>query len=159
MWLDEESWPKTAFIAQDGLFQFKRIGFGLCNALVYFQRMGSVLATLKWKTCPVPMDGILVFSRSFVEHLDRLEQVLFAIKDAGPRLQLKKCSFASNRTVYLAHVIIKERISPDSLKMKSFADYPVPTTVWEVRRFLGMDSYYRRVIKGFAETVAPLTSI
>lgn len=159
MWLDEASRPKTAFVTPDGLFQFKRMGFGLCNAPASFQRMiDTVLATLKWQICLVYMDDILVFSKTFVEHLDRLEQVLDAIEAAGLLLQLKKCSFASDRTVYLGHVISKEGIAPDPLKFQGVAQLPVPTTVREVRRFLGMASYYRRFIKGFAEIASPMTS-
>lgn len=71
--------PKTAFITADGLYQFKVMPFGLTNAPSTSQRaMDVILADLRWTACLVYLDDIVVYSQSFEEHLERLEQVLNA---------------------------------------------------------------------------------
>lgn len=152
--------PKTAFVTPDGLFQFTRMSFGLCNAPASFQRMmDTILGPLKWKVCLVYMDDILIFSRSFEEHLDRLALVLDAVRRAGLLLQVKKCLFASDTTKYLGHVLNGEGIAPDPEKVEAIVKFPVPRGVRELRRFLGMASFYRRFVRGFAVVANPLTAL
>ena len=75
-----ESRKKTAFITPDGLWQFKKMPFGLCNAPATFQRMMDIVLTgLKWKTCLIYLDDVVVFSKSFDSHLSDLKDVLTAI--------------------------------------------------------------------------------
>ena len=75
---------KTAFSTHRGLFQFRRMPFGLCNAPGTFERvMEVVMRGLQWKTCLVYLDDIVVFSASFEEHLERLEEVLQRLRTAG----------------------------------------------------------------------------
>ena len=93
---------KTAFTKPDGLYEFHRLPFGLCGAAPTFQRlMDRVLDKLKWKECLVCMDDILIMGSSFEEHLDRLDQVLSALKSAGLTLNVEKCLFAARETTYL----------------------------------------------------------
>jgi hypothetical protein len=89
--VNEADRPKTGFITADGLFQFNVMLFGLTNAPGTFQRMMEVmLAGLKWSSCPVYLDDILVFSKTFDEHLIRLEKVLQCISKANLKLKLSK---------------------------------------------------------------------
>ena len=74
--LDDDARPKSAFTTHQGLYEFVRMPFGLCNAPATFQRaMQSVLAGLEWRDCFVYIDDILVASATFEEHLQQLEQV------------------------------------------------------------------------------------
>ena len=151
---------KTAFVTPDGLFQFKRMSFGLCNAPASFQRMmDTILGPLKWKICLVYMDDILIYSESFTEHLERLALVLQAVQRAGLLLQIRKCLFASDRTKYLGHVISGEGIAPDPAKVESIVKFPAPRNLKELRRFLGMASFYRKFVDGFARVAGPLTQL
>ena len=151
---------KTAFVTPDGLFQFRVMPFGLCNAPASFQRMmDAVLGPLKWQTCLVYMDDILIFADTFEEHLDRIATVLEAIEAAGLLLQAPKCLFASSQTKYLGHIIDASGVLPDPDKVQALQQFPTPTCVKEVRRFLGVASFYRRFIEGFARLSDPLTAL
>ena len=87
--LAPEAKEKTAFITPDGLWQFKKMPFGLCNAPATFQRvMDMVLMGLKWDACLIYLDDVVVFSKTFDEHLDKLDKVLTAIQQAGLRLKI-----------------------------------------------------------------------
>ena len=88
--------------------------FGLCNTPATFQRtMDSVLAGLKWNTCLVYLDDVLVFFRSFDELLARLEDVFKRFRRGNLKLKASKCSFATKSLKFLGHVVSSEGISPD----------------------------------------------
>jgi hypothetical protein len=141
--MDPRDREKTAFISDQGLFEFNVMPFGLCNAPATFQRlMDAVLAGLKWTTCLVYLDDIIIFSRTFEEHLDRLRGVFERIQEAKLQLKASKCHFASNNINYLGHVVSDKGIAPDPAKIRAVADFPKLTTVKDLRSFLGLTSYY-----------------
>ena len=89
-----DSKEKTAFITPDGLWQFKKMPFGLCSSPASFQRMMDiVLSGLKWKSCLIYLDDVVVFAETFDEHLHKLGEVLSAIGKAGLRFKISKCKF------------------------------------------------------------------
>ena len=91
----ESDIPKTAFVTKYGLFEFTTMPFGLCNAPATFQRvMELALAGLQWKTCLVYLDDVLVFSKTFEEHIQRLSDVLKRIRQAHLKLKPSKCHFS-----------------------------------------------------------------
>ncbi len=118
--MDPEDREKTAFISEQGLFEFNVMPFGLCNAPATFQRlMDAVLAGLKWTCCLVYLDDIIIFSKTFDEHLEHLAQVLGRIQEAGLMLKTSKCYFARDRIPYLGHIVSAEGIEPDPSKIKA----------------------------------------
>ena len=153
----KEHREKTAFVTPDGLFEFLCMPFGLCGAPPSFQRlMDKVLSGLKWKECLCYMDDVLIFGRDFEEHQYRLDRVLDAIGNAGLTLNVKKCVFAAHRIAHLGHLIDKDGILPDPAKLEAVAEFPRPETLTQLRAFLGLASYYRRFIRGFAGIARPL---
>ena len=151
---------KTVCVTADGLYQFRQMPFGLCNAPASFQRMmDTVLARFKWRTCLVYIDDVVVFSDTFTEHLLRLDEVLTAIGDAGLELQRKKCRFAADSTVYLGYHVYGEGVSPDPAKVRAMLDFSPPTSVTELRRFMGVVSFYRPFVRDFATISHPLTAL
>ena len=98
MELEEEDRAKTAFCTTEGLFEFKLMPFGLCNAPATFQRlMDVVLCGLQWTTCLVYLDDIIVMGRTFEEHLSNFEGVFAQIREEGLKIKPAKCYFLRER--------------------------------------------------------------
>jgi hypothetical protein len=155
--MDENSIEKTTFITQDGIYQYKRMCFGLCNAPSTYQRaMNTILAGLTWNECLVYIDDILVFAKSFDEMCARLKKVLTRIKEAKLTLKPEKCSLGLERVLYLGHEIDKHGITPDLDKVKAITKFPRPQNITDVRSFLGLSGYYRKFMKNYADIARPL---
>ena len=93
--MDEESREKTAFTTNSGLYEFKVMPFGLCNAPATFQRlMEEVLRGLAREKCLVYLDDVLVIGRTFDEHLSNLREVFNRLSEAGLKLKPAKCKLA-----------------------------------------------------------------
>jgi hypothetical protein len=158
--VDEQDRAKTAFITADGLYEFRVMPFGLTNAPATFQRMMDVvLAGLKWNTCLVYLDDIVVFAPTVSQHLERLETVLQRIDKAGLKLKLSKCSFLEQSLKVLGYIVNSEGLSPDPAKIAAVHDFPTPRTVKEVQGFLGLCSYYRKFVPGFAVLARALSNL
>eukprot|EP00731_Ephydatia_muelleri_P003764 Em0001g3764a len=150
---------KTAFITPFGLHQFRVMPFGLSNAPATFQRlMEQVLAGLHWSTCLVYLDDIIVFSRTVADHLDQLRDVFTRLKNAGLTLKPSKCHLLQMEVRYLGHVVSGKGIQTDPEKSEVFLIGPSLKSE-RFKRFLGLASYYRRFVQGFAQVAAPLNAL
>lgn len=157
MEVEEKDREKTAFCTPDGLFEFKVMSFGLCNAPATFQRlMDMVLAGLQWTNCLVYLDDVIVVGRTFEEHLQNLQDVFARLGAAVLKLQPKKCHLCSPEVEFLGHIVSAEGVSTDPKKIEKITNWPVPTSKREVQRFLGLANYYRRFVENFAKIAKPL---
>ena len=148
---------KTAFCTPEGLFEFKVMPFGLCNAPATFQRlMNSVLSGLPWNSCLVYLDDIIVTGSTFSAHLDNLSKVFHRIREAGLKLQPSKCAFCKPEVSFLGHIVSPKGITTDPSKTDKVASWPTPTSKRDVQQFLGLANYYHRFIKDFASIARPL---
>ena len=155
-----ESREKTAFITHSGLYQFRVLPFGLTNAPSSFQRlMGYILRGLHYKTALIYLDDVIIFSRSFDDHLLHLEQVFQRLRDANVKLKPSKCHFAQTSVEYLGHIVSREGIKPNPAKIEAVKSFPVPSSVTQVKSFLGLCNYYRRFVSGFARIANPLNHL
>ncbi|UYV64979.1 hypothetical protein LAZ67_3002638, partial [Cordylochernes scorpioides] len=155
--VEESDREKTAFITPDGLYEFKVMPFGLCNAPATFERMiDNLLKGLKWTICLCYLDDIIVFSDGFEEHLRRLQLALNCLKKAGLCLNSKKCKFGAKTITVLGHEVSENGIRPDQEKIRAVRDFATPRSLKEVRSFLGLSSYYRRFIPNYAHVAQPL---
>lgn len=155
--LDEKDKEKSAFSTGDGLWQFTVMPFGLCNAPATFERlMEHVLRGLHWKTCLVYLDDIIVMGKDFDDHLRKLQEVFIRIGAAGLKLSPKKCSLFQREVKYLGHKVTMEGVQTDELKVAAVKDWPRPENLHQLRSFLGLCTYYRRFVPGFADVASSL---
>ncbi|GFS67656.1 retrovirus-related Pol polyprotein from transposon 17.6 [Trichonephila clavipes] len=118
--IDEADREKTAFITPEGLYEFKVMPFGLCNAPATFERMmDNLLRHFKWTMCLCYLDDIIVFSETFEDHLIRLRLVLKCLQEAGLKLNSKKCLFAAQEVKILGHHVSSNGVRPDPDKIKA----------------------------------------
>uniref|UniRef100_A0A8C9TDM7 Gypsy retrotransposon integrase-like protein 1 n=1 Tax=Scleropages formosus TaxID=113540 RepID=A0A8C9TDM7_SCLFO len=158
--LAADSRPKSAFISHKGLYQFKVMPFGLSNAPATFQRlMNTVLAGLTHTCCMVYLDDIVVASPTFDQHLTDLASVLGRLAEAGLSLKLAKCHFCTPKLRYLGYLVTPGGIGPDESKVAAIKQFPTPRTVKNMRQFLGLTSYYRRFISGYARIAEPMFAL
>eukprot|EP00731_Ephydatia_muelleri_P008358 Em0004g696a len=155
-----EDRPKTAFVTPEGLFQFKVMPFGLCNAPATFQRlMDRVLGGLKWSSCLVYFDDIIVIGSTFSEHLKHLAAVLTHLRQSGLKLNPTKCKLCQQQVTFLGHIVSTQGISKDPEKVEVIAKWPTPQSKRDVQQFLGLANYYRRFIKDFGVIAKPLNRL
>ncbi|KAG1946736.1 hypothetical protein F2P79_013286 [Pimephales promelas] len=148
--LDSDDREKTAFSTGSALYQFKVMPMGLTNAPPTFQRlMELVLRGLNWKVCLVYLDDVLVFSRTFNEHLTSLEEVFSRFRSAGLKLKGSKCHFARSEVSYLGHVVSSQGLRPDEKNLDKVRSWPTPRTVTE------MQEGKERVIAYASHTLTP----
>ncbi|GBG42130.1 hypothetical protein CBR_g83874, partial [Chara braunii] len=147
-----------------------RCPMGICNAPAMFQRaMNMTFQNFVSKTrltqgminfCVIVyMDDILVYSKTHHGHAQHIEWTLGALRDAGFKIALEKSEFLLSEISFLGYVVTCGGLRPDSRKVAAVKEAPVPTSLTQVRTFLGLASYYRRFIKGFAAIARPLTNL
>ena len=135
--LDEESQLLTTFITPFGRFCYKRLPFGISSGPEVFQRsMTQLLAGQEGVICDI--DDILIHGRIQNEHDTRLRQVLQKLQAAGATLNEEKCQFSQTKVKFLGHIITKEGVAIDPDKVKAIKNFPTPTNLTDLRRFMGM---------------------
>jgi len=150
----------SAFRCPFGYFRFTKMPFGMKNAGATFQRMmDMVLKGLTWKCCMVFVDDVVVYSRSWEDHLRDVDLVLTKFKECGITLNLKKCMFALNQLPFLGHIVSPDGIKPDPAKVKAVKKFIQPSGVAGLRSFLGMSGQLRKFVKGYALIARPLNAM
>ena len=131
--------------------------FGLTCAPSVFQRfMDLVLCGLTYESCLVYLDDIIVFSRDFDSHIERLRQVFYRLRMANLKLHMKKCSLFQRKVDFLGHVLTESGIEVHKDKVEAIQNWPRCRTLTELRSFVGLCSYYKIFISEFASIAAPL---
>ena len=156
--MEEKDIPKTAFTTPFGLWEYTRMPFGLCNSPATFQRlMQRCFGDEALQSLLIYLDDIIVYSSTFEEHLHRLELVFSRLQTHGLKLKPSKCDFFRTEVRYLGHLVVAgEGVQPDPDKVAAVKDWPEPTTVTELRAFLGFTGFFRKFIRGYSNVTAPL---
>ena len=151
---------KTAFITRYGLYEFVRMGFGLCNAPATFSRvMNLVLRGLNWNVALAFLDDILVLGKTFDDHIANLRQVLQRFQDFQLKLKPRKCALFQHRVEFLGRSIDRGGMQLKEENIKSVEDWPAPKNTKQVEQFLGLVNYHRIFLKDYAAVAAPLYGI
>ncbi|GFY26680.1 retrovirus-related Pol polyprotein from transposon 412 [Trichonephila clavipes] len=152
-----EDREKTAFTSGQGLWQFKVMPFGLCNAPATFERlMETVLKGLTFEACLIYLDDVIIGGRTFEEHLQNIRKVLSKLSDANLKLNPSKCKFFQKEVNYLGHIISAEGVRTDPEKVSAVKNWKRPENLRELRSFLGLCTYYQKFVKGFSNIARPL---
>ena len=160
--LAEESRDCTAFMTKThGLLRWKALPMGFKNSSAYFQReIDAALKGLRISCCVVYIDDVCVYSSgSLQDHLDKVKAVLHALRVVGFSGNPLKCKFAQREVSFLGHRIADGKVFALDDKVKAMMEYKRPTSLRELRGFLGLMSYYRKFIKDFASIAAPLNEL
>ena len=145
-----------AFITKYGLYEFKTMPFGLKTTPQTYQRlMELILSRLHWTACLIYLDNVIVYGKTFEEHLQRLSLVLQRFCQVGLKLKPSKCHFFETQVTFLEHLLIPDGVLSDPGNVEKITTWPVLTCVTDVRAVLGMGNYYRRFIRDYSKKMQP----
>jgi len=143
---------KAAF---KGIFKPTVMFFSLCNSPPTFQNMMNNILKEEinkgWLL--IYMDDILIFTDDHLKMEEYTKRVLKKLQDNDLFLNLNKCIFDITKVEYLGLIIRKNKIAIEPTKLAGITDWPAPTTIKQVRSFLGFANFYRRFIGRFTDTV------
>jgi hypothetical protein len=156
----EEDISKTAFRCHYGHYEFLVMPFGLTNAPATFQScMNQVFNKQLRKYLLVFFDDLLIYSKTWEEHLRHVDQILSIMEEQSLYAKESKCEFGMTEVLYLGHIIGAKGVQVHQEKIQAIMEWPTPKTLTELRGFLGMCTYYRKFVKGFSQLCAPLTDL
>ena len=136
------------------------MSFGLTNAPAYFMSiMNKVFIEFLDKFVVVFIDDILVYLKNEEEHKEHLRLVLEKLREHQLYAKFSKCEYWLKEVGFLGHVISREGIAVDPTKVQSVTDWLSPTSIGEIRSFLGLAGYYRRFIENFSKIAKPMTAL
>ena len=121
--------------------------------------MNHVLCAFIGKFVVVYFDDILIYSKNLDDHLVHLKTILDVLRKERLFANLKKCTFCTDRLVFLSFVVSAQGIQVDEEKVHAIQDWLSPTSVSKVRSFHGIASFYRWFVKDFSSIAAPITEV
>ena len=158
--VEESDKHKTAFTSPFGLYEYNRLPFGLCNGPATFQRlMQHCFRDEVFQLLLVFLDDIIVYSSTIEQQIQRLEIVFRRLRQHGLKLKPRKCDFFRKEVHYLGHIVSENGISTDPEKVNAVSEWKIPTSLKQLKSFLGLASYYRRFIKSFSQVASPLYNL
>ena len=158
--LNEEDKKKTAFTVPRGKYEFNVTPYGLTNAGASYQRMIDMcLSGLKFDRILAYMDDVVIFSRTFAEHMVELDAIFDKLLDANITLKASKCVIASHSVDFLGYRLSMDGIRPQSRLISAILEFKRPESRKAVRSFLGLANFYRNFIPQFADIARPLNTL
>lgn len=157
--IKEQDKHKTAFVTPNGLYEWNVLAQGLKNSPPSFQRvMSDVLSDCR-EFALVYIDDIVVFSRTFDEHLDHLNKILSNLFKRNFQLNPLKCDILHEQIDYLSHTVSFSGVKPTDEKIRAIMNLPEPVTLAQANKFVGGLSWYRKFLPNFASIAAPILAV
>ncbi|KAL0146463.1 hypothetical protein M9458_058231 [Cirrhinus mrigala] len=151
---------KTAFLTTRGHYEYQVMPYGLANSPAIFQSfINEILKDFLNKFVIAYIDDILIYSKSEAEHINHVRTVLSRLLENQLYVKAEKCEFHVNQTSFLGYYISHQVIKMDTAKVQAVTEWPQPTTIKELQRFLGFANFYRRFIRNYSTVASPLTSL
>lgn len=158
--LKESDKIKTAFSTNLGHYEFNRMPFGLKNAPATFQRiMNNILTGLNSLQSFVYLDDVVVYGHDLKDHNKKLINILERFRQFNLKLNPAKCRFLRKEIVFLGHLVTENGVKPNPQLIEAIQKFPIPSTIKQVKSFLGLAGYYRRFIKDFSKITKPLVNL
>ena len=159
--LDEESRDLTTFSDGVTLYRFCRLPFGLsCAPAIFTRKIVEILTPLLKKGWMRNyLDDLILFANTYEELVERLEQTFQLLEGCGIKLNLDKCELVKTKVKFLGHIVSESGSQPDPKNVQAIDEMEPPKKVKEVRRFVGMASFYRKYVPNFSQLVSPLTAL
>jgi len=158
--MDPEDQEKATFTCPFGVFAYRKMSFGLCNAPATFQTcMLAIFTDLVEKFIEVFMDDFSVFDSTFNPCLENLDIVLKRCVETNLVLNWEKCHFIVTEGIVLGHKISCKDIEVDRAKVEVIEKLPLPVNIKGIRNFLGHAGFYKRFIKDFSKIAKPLFNL
>ena len=157
--LSDRAKPLSAFVTPFGQYQFKVMPFGMVNSGASFVRLMKMILEGKEEFSDSFIDDIIIFSDTWLAHLQHVECILRTLQQAHLTAKPSKCFFAFRQLEFLAHIVGNGEVKPTEDKIKAIQEMPVPTAKRKVKSLIGFLNFYRRFIPHFAEVAAPLTDL
>ena len=153
--LDDASKPYTTINTHEGLFMFNFLPLGTSASPAIFQNfVCKVLAEIR--SIVIYQDDILIMTETMDQHNCVLDKVLNALKNAGVKINHKKCEFFTEKVNYLGHIFDGEGVHPNQEKIRAIIDAPKPQNIKQLQSFIGLCNFYNRFIRNFSDVFAPL---
>ena len=148
---------KTAFAVPWGLYEYQVMPFGVCNGPSSFQRLVTMaLGDLLFTDCLAYIDDILIYASDPYEMLAKLRRVFARLQTAGLKVKPQKCHFGVPSVDFLGHHVSINGTRPLMAKLTTIASQAQPTSLTELRAFLGLTNYYRDYVRNYSQLAAPL---
>jgi hypothetical protein len=140
------------------LYQYRRVPFGIATgAQVLTRLLDLIFHDVKFVYhC---LDDLVIYSETFEQHLDHVDQVLSRLREAGLTIKPSKIAFAVKEISFLGHRVSPLGVSIDPIRTHSVRDFPPPKDVKGIAHFIGMLNFYHKFIPNLAKVAAPLNAI
>ena len=154
---------KSAFACEVGLFEWRCMPFGMCNASATFQRAKAralqKIVNRESSTVVVYIDDIVIATETIDDHMEQIKETFECLREACFKMRVSKCDFMKSVIEYLDRVVSAEGIKTDPDPVAKLRDWDVPRNKTEMQNFLGFANYNRDFNPGHAKLVAPLHAI
>lgn len=159
--LEDTHKERTAFtVGPLGFYEYEKMPFGLSNSPATYQRlMEECLGDYNMTICIIYLDDLIIFSKTYQQHIERLDLIMTRLQECRLKLSSEKCFFLQKRVNFLGHVVSEKGIETDPEKIEKIKNWPQPRNSDELRSYLAFTGYYRRFIKDYSKLTKPLSDL